>query len=303
MRHLLLFAVLVASVYGAGALVAPLFHATFGSLLGMPFQDSLSRSVLLCGIVAGLLYLRGTGSFDRAGLGWPPPGARMSARLPVAILAGLAVMAAVEGTQLFTGLRVFDIDLNLQPVDVVRILVAAMVLGTVVGVLEETLFRGALYTALDRRGGLCAAVMGTSFLYSAVHFVKYPPWPADAPVHWHTGFVLLSGSFRRLGDPAIADAFLTLLVLGILLALVRRRSGNVVQCIGFHGGLVAGLEVAGDLTRFVPENRYRFLVNKYDPELGWITLAWMTLAALLYIAWSRRTGAARDEARAETGAG
>src|SRR5690606_2688261 len=109
MRHLLLFAVLVASVYGAGALVAPLFHATFGSLLGMPFQDSLSRSVLLCGIVAGLLYLRGTGSFDRAGLGWPPPGARMSARLPVAILAGLAVMAAVEGTQLFTGLRVFDI--------------------------------------------------------------------------------------------------------------------------------------------------------------------------------------------------
>src|SRR5690606_25091397 len=131
------------------------------------------------------------------------PGARISARLPGAILAGLVFMAAVQGTQLLLGLRVVDGDLNLQPVDVVRILAAATVLGTVVGVLEETLFRGALYTALARRGGLVAALAATSVLYAAVHFVKYPPWPADAPVHWYTGFVLLSGSFRRLADTAI----------------------------------------------------------------------------------------------------
>jgi uncharacterized protein len=68
-------------------------------------------------------------------------------------------------------IRVPDADLELWPYLAKKAL-QALIGGLLIGVLEETFFRGALYTAIRRRDGVASAVVWTAFLYMLVHFMK-----------------------------------------------------------------------------------------------------------------------------------
>src|SRR5215207_9224741 len=71
-----------------------------------------------------------------------------------------------------------------------------------------------------------AAIVAPSVLYAALHFLggklRVPP----EEVSWVHGFQVLSRLFERYAQPlAFVDSFLALVTLGILLALVRLRTG------------------------------------------------------------------------------
>ena len=54
-----------------------------------------------------------------------------------------------------------------------------------------------------------------------------------------SGFTILAGFMRKFAYPKqIADAFLALYFVGVLLALVRHYTGNIAGCIGLHAGIV-----------------------------------------------------------------
>lgn len=176
---------------------------------------------------------------------------------------------------------------------VIRLLekaVAALIGGLLIGVLEELFFRGALFSAIRRHGGLAPAVIGSAALYALVHFLKpgaLPPGVAfDAAGAWQMFIGVFSGLFewRHL------DSLVALFVAGVFLALVRERTGHIGWCIGLHAGWVFVIQVSRRATGSDEAATLGFLTGGYDGVIGWLAALWLGLLALgfWWLALARR---------------
>ena len=97
---------------------------------------------------------------------------------------------------------------------------------------------------------------------------------------------LLGGALAHFSDPLpIADSFFTLLLVGLLLAFVRRRTGAIATGIGLHMGWVAVIKVTIATTHLNENANWSFLVGDFDGYTGWLVAGWS--AILLAFAWSR----------------
>jgi hypothetical protein len=281
MRPLILLAVCMAGALLAGPLLAfPLYFLP--PFAHMEFQKVVPMATEVAAIVAGLLFLHATAGLDRRTLGFGFSAHNLRRDLPATLLAGLALVAAMQTTLLCLGINVASPGADFAAGALVRLLFAALAVGVMVAVVEEMLFRGALFSGLLRANGAAVALLVTSAVYAFVHFVKFQPLPAGAEVRWHTGLDLLWGAFWRFGSPIVISSVITLFALGVLLGLMRLARGHIAQCIGFHAGVVAGLKIAGDLTDYRSGSRFDFLVNRWDPELGWLAVLFIAALAAAY---------------------
>jgi membrane protease YdiL (CAAX protease family) len=108
-----------------------------------------------------------------------------------------------------------------------------------VGLLEESLFRGALTGLLLRGMGATGALWWTSGLFALVHFLKPDPSVKVLEVGWLSGFELVPHSFHQFAQPLLfLGGFGTLLTLGLVLGVALQRTGSLWMSIGFHAGLV-----------------------------------------------------------------
>ena len=106
-----------------------------------------------------------------------------------------------------------------------------------------------------------------------------------------SGFTALSGFFSGFAQPLrILDAFVALYFVGLLLALARRRWGNIAACIGLHAGFVAVIAVFRKISLPAPGADASLLVGSYDGLLG-VWIAALTAACCLALwRWSPRAG-------------
>lgn len=112
--------------------------------------------------------------------------------------------------------------------------------ASVVPILEELLFRGFILGVLLRSFSRLGALVFTSALFSIVHFLKAPDatTPNDS-VNWASGFVSITYSFWQFADPVLlAAGFLTLFVIGCILADARLRTRSLWLPIGLHAGWI-----------------------------------------------------------------
>jgi membrane protease YdiL (CAAX protease family) len=132
------------------------------------------------------------------------------------------------------------------------------------------------------------AVVSTSLLYAATHFfARFTILPAD--VGSGSGVDLVLGSLRAFAAPAqMADAYLCLAAVGVLLALVRRQTGNIAAGIGLHAGWVTLMLVTLRTTERNPDAASAWLLSEHDGFVGWLTLAWTLLAAIPVLRYYRR---------------
>jgi hydrogenase/urease accessory protein HupE len=143
---------------------------------------------------------------------------------------------------------------------------------------------------LQRIGAMRWALFAVPVLYSAVHFLGRAASVPYEEVHALSGFTAWAGFFAGWGEPlAILDAFVALWCVGLLLALVRRRWGDIAGCIGLHAGFVAAIAAFRKVSVPQPPNDWSFLVGRFDGLLGlWIAL----LTALVCLAlWRSGRGA------------
>jgi hypothetical protein len=106
-------------------------------------------------------------------------------------------------------------------------------------------------------------------------------------VSWEHGFQVLSRLFERYAQPlAFVDSFLALVTLGILLALVRLRTGAIAACIGLHAAGVCAIFVLRDTTTVNGEAKLASIVGTYDGVIGWAAFAWFA-AIVAVFAWSQ----------------
>jgi membrane protease YdiL (CAAX protease family) len=125
--------------------------------------------------------------------------------------------------------------------EILKQLFSATLTAVIVAVLEEVLFRGALFGLLRKAMSWPAALAVSSAIYSLSHFIARTEW--KQPVHWSSGLTLLGEMIRR--HPPLVPAFFTLFVVGAILALAYERSGALFLPIGLHAGWVFWLKASG----------------------------------------------------------
>jgi len=112
--------------------------------------------------------------------------------------------------------------------------------ASVVPILEELLFRGFFLGVLLRSFSRVSALLLTSALFAIVHFLKAPePTTPDDTASWASGFVSIANSFWQFRDPLlVAAGFLTLFIIGCILADARLQTRSLWLAIGLHSGWI-----------------------------------------------------------------
>jgi hypothetical protein len=175
---------------------------------------------------------------------------------------------------LSTHLRVLSPDFTPTALSVARIFMLGLISGVSVALLEETVMRGAMHTAIERESGPWMAALLTAPLFAVLHFfAKARIAPED--VGWGSGFDLLLRSFSPLSQPSLVfDSFLSWLVVGLILSLTRILTGNIAVAIGLHAGWVLVLRMLQEATTSGEAARNSFWVGRFDGLLGVWLLPW-----------------------------
>ncbi len=171
----------------------------------------------------------------------------------------------------------------------------ALLASLFIGVGEELLFRGLLLSFLKRSIGVYPAVALTSLYFAALHFLKSDVQIAVAQQTLTSGFVLTAQAFANLANPKILDAFISLFVIGVFLALLRLRfAGNLGVCIGCHAGWVWQIKVTKDLFELNHQADHLYLVSGYDGVIGPLVSVWLTGTLIAWLGFGRRRNAAKS---------
>ena len=286
MRAIAAFLLAIAGTMLAVALVAyPLFQVAHGLDPDWPFNKVMSRCWQLAmlagiGVVVWRLRLRSPADW---GYGLPRP--LFLRQFGFALALGVATLLPVAAVMIGFGLR--PLRPEVDSARLLQLLLAGGAGGLAVALFEETLYRGLMFSAVRREAGLALALVATSAVYAATHFLAKTRIAADE-VNWTTGFTMLAGTLRWFGDPlGMADAFTTLVLIGLLLALVRERTGAIAATMGLHMGWVWVLKVTIGITRPPADVPGAWLVSRFDGFTGWLVAGWTALMILVALIATR----------------
>jgi membrane protease YdiL (CAAX protease family) len=268
-------ALLIAGVVLVASLVAPLvawgLAATLGTVHRFSFPRVYDRVLEILAVVALLAGRRWLGLGSWAALGLGRPERRRDLWLGLGL--GLAALAAVVAVMYWAdALRFFW---RYPPAKAVRKALAGGVGAVLIGSGEEILFRGILLGGLGREMGRGAAVAWTTAIYAVVHFLRGGRQVGEVTLT--SGFERVASAFAPLADPAIAPALCGFVLLGLLLAHARLRSGALYLPIGLHVGLVLGARVGRVVMNF--PRRPGLLWGQARPPIVSGVAGWLGLLA------------------------
>jgi len=272
------FATLLAAALVAAAFAYPVFELT-ARIASWPFHRVAGRLAMLAA-AGGLYWLcRRIGVASKRDLGYGLPWRRF---LKVSVIWGaLGLVTAGLGAAFLLAAHLRTPTHAVASVSgALRLLLVGLSSGVAVALIEETVMRGAMHTAIARESGDLAAALTTAPLFAVLHFFARVHIPADQ-VDWSSGFDLFVRSFAPLGSFALVlDAFLAWLAVGLLLSLMRVLTGNIAVGIGLHAGWVVVLRVLMDATAPGPGGAFSGWVGAFDGLLGYWILPWAACIAL-----------------------
>lgn len=282
MRQTLLLVCFIGLALLTAALLSFPVYRILHLFTDIPFHKVISQLSSLCGLLFVFLYLAFNNILNVNTAGFNIAGSHVSGDLIRGIGLGILIILVLETALLLLGIHIPEPELVVSPGFIFIMVIKAALAGIMVALIEEILYRGALLGGLVETTGILNAVLFSSLVYSAVHFISFPRIHADVDISWQTGPVSLAGAFHRFMDPAILDSFLALFAFGVLLALVRLYKGNILQCIGIHAGVVMTIKIANDLTDYNRDTGLEFLVNTYNHQLGYLALGWLCIFIFAY---------------------
>jgi membrane protease YdiL (CAAX protease family) len=278
-RSLLIY---FAVVFLGGALLAPGLYwlaqwaaghwRVLSGLAANPFHRFLDRSLLGLALLCLWPLLRSNGARS-----WQDLGFVRQRRFVREILRGFALgwasLAAVAVLALVCGARAFTPAHSTG--EIIRHLLEATWASVVVAILEELVFRGALFGLLRQAVPWPAAVAVSSAVYAAVHFIQKAE--TGLPVQWNSGLALLWQMLNH--PPPLIPAFLTLFMAGSILALTYQRTGALYFSIGLHAGWIFWLKSYRFLTH--PSGAARSFWGTDNLIDGW--LSFLVLAIIFVL--------------------
>jgi uncharacterized protein len=204
-----------------------------GFLVSTDFERFFNRSILISAVLLLLPAVRWIGAkrFSNLGLAKDSRGVE---HLVGGFLVSAGTIIALGGALLAIG----DFELK-NPVPW-HLLAPVALTAFSVAIIEELFFRGAILGLLRQSFSPIPAAVLVSMLFSIVHFLKPAPEQTNA-VHWYSGFQLLPRTFWQFSDPLlVAGGFVTIGILGLILAHATIRTSSLWLAIGIHSGLIFG---------------------------------------------------------------
>jgi len=242
----LVLLVYILFVFVGAALIAPFVAWTlawlavhipffYEELTNIPFHRIVNRCLIFLALAGLWPMFRGLNVASLNALGWNfSKGISKQLFLGFlyglpALLIALLINIGVGSAHLTTEFRSFN--------DIIDTICGAIISAVVVAALEETLFRGALITALRRAYGLKRALLLSSAVYAITHFFSKPVDPEVVRV-W-SGFTVLIQMFKGfICWQMVIPGFLNLFAAGLLLALLFQRMEGLWSSIAAHGSWV-----------------------------------------------------------------
>ncbi len=290
MRPVRSWVIYLAVVFLGGALLAPWLYwaAQWGAenftslhgLAGKPFHRYVNRALLGLALAGLWPLLKGLGlrSWREVGLGKPEWG-----KVAAGFAAGFVSLAVVAAGAVLAGARTIQVD----AARVGHIAGSAALTAALVAVLEEVVFRGALFGGLRKSFHWKPALLVSSAGYALVHFFERTEYAA--PVRWTSGLELLPQMLRGFGDvQMLVPGFFNLTLAGLILGLAYQRTGNLYASIGLHAGWIFWLKSYGAFTRPVAEANV-WLWGTHKLVDGWIALVVLLGCGLagVFLKWSK----------------
>ncbi len=255
----------------------------FKSLADQPFHRYLNRSFLLLAVLGLWPLLRSLGiqSWRELGLGKVPG---LWRKFGNGFLFGFGSLAIIAVLFVVFGKR--RLNVNLPWMDLSRHIVKTLLAGCIVAVIEETICRGTIFGGLRKVVYWLVALILSSLIFSAVHFIHQPVF--TGPVHWATGLVLLPQLVCGVGNSNYFGPmmFLNLILVGLILGWMYQTTGSLYFSIGLHGGWIFWAK------------SFAFLTNEVSGPRDWFwgsgklidgCLAFIVLGFVLLI-FCRKTG-------------
>jgi membrane protease YdiL (CAAX protease family) len=283
MRAALAFlAVIFGTLALAAAVAYPVWLGVHALVPDWAFHRIVGRFwqlLLLASLLAALRFLSLHG---RADWGYALPRPAFLRQAAGGFAFGVVTMLPM--TLAMAALGLLDLRAGFGVAILAHALVGGLLAGLGVAIVEETFFRGLMYRAVERESGFAAAAFATALVYASIHFFARAKIPAGE-VGWGSGLSLLGGSLANFADPLpVLDSFVTLALVGLLLAFVRRRTGAIAAGLGLHMGWVFVIKSTIAVTRVDREAPASFLVGPFDGYTGWLVAGW-ALLLIAFAAW------------------
>ena len=277
----------LAAIFGtlllAALLAYPVWLAVHAMVPEWVFNRVVGRFWQLLLLLGILVALRRLGLRSREDWGWGLPRSVFLRQAGTGFAMGVATMLPMTIAMFALGILRLRPEFGMPMV--LHAVVGGLLTGLVVSLVEETFFRGLMYRAVHRESGFVAAAWATSIVYAAIHFFARTNIPADAVVV-DSGLRLLGDALDNFRNPLpVIDSFATLVMVGLLLAFVRRRTGAIAAGLGLHMGWVFVIKATIVTTRVNGDAPASFLVGSFDGYTGWLVAGWA--AILIAVAWSR----------------
>jgi hypothetical protein len=251
-RSLLIYFVLV---FVGGALLAPWLYwftldlaahsPCFEKLASNPFHRFVGRALLGAALLGLWPLLRSCRMLHWRDLGLKA-GDRSLAGVAFGFLLGVGSLACVALPAISLGGR--SLNPAHSSAQIIGHVFSAALAAIIVSILEEILFRGALFGILRKALSWPKALVLSSAVYALAHFLQKAD--SDGPVDWWSGLALLPKMFQ--GGPPFIPAVFTLFVAGAVLALAYQRTGALLFSMGLHAGWIFWLKFYGFLTVKTP---------------------------------------------------
>lgn len=279
-RPLAVLAIYIAVTLLVGALFAPWLywlvqqHPGLFSVFGQfPFERFVHRSMLLFAILGlwPLIWSLGFRSWADLGLVRPRDQWR---KFLAGFLLGFFVLALVSAVVLIAQARTFSADVTAKAL-FVRVAIA-LCTGVVVAVIEETLFRGAVFGGLRKGFSWQTAAIISSVIFASLHFLGRAEHVGE--VTPYSGAVMVPQMLSGLINvEKTIPKFLNLVLVALLLAFVYQRSGNLYLPIGLHAGGIAWIKLFKTLTVPVPGAATALWGHAFVLD-GWFAVAVLLVA-------------------------
>jgi len=277
LRSLLIYLV---AVFLGGALIAPWLYflvqavAPHSGLARLPFHRYLDRSLLGLALIGlwPLVRVCGLASWSKLGM--------VDFKGHVLELVGGFALGFGSLAFLLLIARLSNSRALVFPADHLgKFLFGAVAAAVSVSLLEELLFRGALFGLLRQSMDWRGAASVSSVVYALAHFLQKADLPG--PVTWKSGLDLLPLLFRNLTVfHLLLPALLNLTVVGLALAVAYQRTGALYGSMGLHGGWIFFLKFFQLMTQPVPQASVAAWGGD-SPLNGWIILPLLAIVLVV----------------------
>ncbi len=245
-----------------GCLIAyPIYLVT-----GSDMESIVSRSILILAVLLFYPICKCLNVNNITSLGWV--NTRATQTLIKSLLVGFIMLLPISVVYLACGFRVPE-PMTVTVMMIAGALLSALASGLLIGVIEESVFRGLLQSQLSQSLNIVVVIIIVSVIYSSVHFLQATEELSQHNIRWNSGFILLASAFSNMANiSAYADAWLALFLAGVFLSLVRLQTNNLIWCIGIHAGWVTHIKLFKEFTDRDNTASCASLASDYDNYVG-----------------------------------